>query len=313
MNWIPSTETLRKLTGSDDIEQLRSLGGSHAIYGTADAAYRPRGGVSQSFLKSMRPTPAHACMESEDKPHFRIGRYVHQAVLTPHDPLPEFAVYPETYTGDKGEEKPWNMNVNACKRWVAQQIELGRTPLPRKEFDIITGCVCSVAENETAKRMFGTEEDKSGKIVTNGDAEVSLFALCNIGGTEFVTKARVDWAPKKSKRPNVLNSLVDVKTVQRGESGARDFSRCIKYDGYGLQAAFYLRLWNQCHRDDQRDSFIWVVVEKGQPFVVQFYVMEGGELEPYRIAAQEALETFAESVASGVFRGDNNQLQRVEL
>jgi len=296
MNWIPSTETLRKLTGSDDIEQLRANGGSLAVYGSEDSEYRASGGVSQSFLKSMRPTPAHACLESEEKPHFRIGRYVHQAVLTPHDPLPEFAVYPETYTGDKGEEKPWNMNANTCKRWVAQQYELGWTPLPRKEYDIITGCVRSVAENDTARTIFAS-----------GDAEISLFSLCDIGGIEVVTKARVDWAPHNSR------ALIDVKTVQRGESGARDFSRCVKYDGYGLQAAFYLRLWNACHPNDQRDSFIWVVVEKGAPFVVQFYIMEGGELEPYRIAAQEALETFAESIREGCFKGDNNLLQRVEL
>ena len=295
MNVTLTTEQAQRLSGAGFLDYLESIGGSHAERGTLDAHYRKSGGVSQSFLWSMDPMPAHAFIETPDAPHFVVGRRVHHAILTPHDPIPDVVVKPEFLgVDDKGKPWKWNGNRNDCKAWVAEHEAAGRVVMSRDDYEVEKGCIESLTKNPVVSELFAA-----------GDSEVSLFRTMNVDSVRFVKKARIDWAPRN------MRCLVDLKTVRVGCSGLRDFQRSIDWEGYGPQAASYIDDWNACHPDDQRDEFCWVVVEKGFPFTIQFYKVKGPKIEHHLRTINKRLSTFAECLRDGVFPGDNNEIQEV--
>jgi len=293
MNWNPTQEQMSMITGASD---LHIAPPTRVLYGMDDLKYRDACGVSQSFLKSMHPTPAHACafFQKKDASHFRVGRMVHHAILNPSEPFPDITCYPETYVDEKGVEKAWHRGVKSCKLWEQDQILKGKTVLSRDEFQEIHGCVNSLAINQTACGLL-----------SQGYSEVSLFKRFDINGTSFIGKARIDWVPSGG------SALVDVKTVRRGEGTTESFSKCVKFDGYGFQAAYYLQLWNACNPDEYRDEFVWIVVEKEAPFAVSFFYIDCDQVASFRNSVQQRIEIFADCIREGVFQGDKNEIQKL--
>jgi len=295
VNWTPTSEQLERLTGASYIEYTRGLEGGFTEIDMTDATYRKAGGISQSALKCMTPTAAHirTSFERDDKPCYVTGRYVHSAILTPHDPLPDLAVYPETYGP---EAKKWTMAAKECKAWVADQEARGRKPVKRDDYHEILGCVQAIASNPDASTLL-----------REGDSEVSVFNLENVGGVEFISKIRADHVPPG-------RCIADIKTVELRKSEKASFRRELKHPrfggrGYGFQAAFYLTRWNMANPDAQKDTFVWIVCEKGEPFVVQLYSATLAQLGEYLDEVDATLRQFAACVRDGVFPGDVSGVQ----
>lgn len=299
MNLTLTPNQLQAITGWDRLSEYPA---TSVVLGLPDPDYRKIGAVSGSFIGEMDPTPGHACafFEKKDATHFRIGRLVHQQVLTPNIPVQSIALIPERYTPspkskaklDENGQAKWNANDSACELWTAQQVAAGRMCMDRKEYDITMGCIQSLAENPT-----------SNALMADGDAEVTLVERMTVSGVEFLAKARIDWVPRRG------SALVDIKTVIRGEGTLREFSKKVKWEKYGFKAAWYLDRWNRCNPDDQRSEFAWIVVEKGAPFAVSFYYLDAFSLEPYREQVRKKLEVFASCIRAGEFTADNNTIQ----
>ena len=297
MNWTPTPDQLEQLTGASIIASLFPDGTSQVICNLEDASYRTTDAISQSTLKCMTPTPAHirTAFDQEDKPCYVTGRYVHGAILTPHDPLPELVVYPETYGPDA---KKWTMAAKECKAWVADQEAAGRKPVKRDDYHEILGCIRAIAANPDASALL-----------REGDSEVSVFNLECIDGVEFISKIRADHVPPG-------RCIVDIKTVEVRKSEKASFRKELKHPrfggkGYGFQAAFYLTRWNAANPDQQKDAFVWVVSEKGEPFVVQLYSATLDQLGEYLDDVNATLLRFAQCVRDGVFPGDVSGVQEI--
>jgi len=297
VNWTPTPEQLDKLTGARDVESMSHIGGRQTVLGMTDASYRIVHAISQSALKCMTPTAAHirTAFDQEDKPCYVTGRYVHGAILTPHDPLPELVVYPETYGP---EAKKWTMAAKECKAWVADQEAAGRKPVKRDDYHEILGCIRAIAANPDAAALL-----------REGDSEVSVFNLERIGDVEFISKIRADHVPPG-------RCLLDIKTVEIRKSEKASFRKELKHPrfggrGYGFQAAFYLTRWNAANPDQQKDTFVWVVSEKGEPFVVQLYSATLDQLGEYLDDVNATLRQFAACVRDGVFPGDVSGVQEI--
>ena len=297
MNWTPTPEQLEQLTGASIIGSLFEGGTSRVIRNLEDASYRTTGAISQSTLKCMTPTAAHirTAFDQEDKPCYVTGRYVHGAILTPHDPLPELVVYPETYGPDA---KKWTMAAKECKAWHEAVIASGRKPIKRDDYFETLGCVRAITSNPDAAALL-----------REGDSEVSVFNLESIDGVEFISKIRADHVPPG-------RCIVDIKTVEIRKSEKHAFRKELKHPrfggkGYGFQAAFYLVRWNMANPDQQKDTFVWIVSEKGEPFVVQLYSATLDQLGEYLDDVNATLRQFASCVRDGVFAGDVSGVQEI--
>lgn len=94
----------------------------------------------------------------------------------------------------------------------------------------------------------------AGDIIRASGKQVVL--LNRIQGIQC--KGLVDLAPVN--RPY----LADLKTT--GRFTLRSLERTIEDLGYHVQAAFYLKLWNLCHPDDQRNRFRFIWQDSSPPF-----------------------------------------------
>lgn len=298
MNFTPTPEQLESLTGAS---RLHLVPESEVIFDMPDDDYRKRGAVSYSKIEAMRPTPAHisGIFNFNDTADCRMGRHIHQGVLTPHIPLPDWVVTPE-YLGKDKQGNPWKWRGNRkdCELWVEMSEAAGKTVIDPVEHATITGCIQSIQGHQEA-----------AKLLSFGDSEVSIFQTLEIDGVRFQEKSRIDKVlPRRG--------LLDVKTVRRGEANKAEVRKKIKFEGWGRQAAKYLTRWNCARPDDKRDTFMWIVVEKAFPFVVHITSMDddGPEdlsLHKYRNDAEKDLETFARCVRNGVFPGDSDGIERI--
>lgn len=292
-DFIPTVEQIKLITGNLGDRKPR------VVFGMPDKEYRETGGCNMSFLKTMWPRPGSAAsfFEKGDKPAYRFGRYVHQAILTPNDPVPAFVLQPDVYYPDYLQpdlEKKWNGNATVCKAWKAAQEAAGREVFTRDEYENMVGTVRSLAENAVIKSMMA-----------KGDAEVSCFAPMEVNGIEFVGKTRIDWVPKGG------SALCNIKTVLRGGTDKHEFLKSVKWQGYGIQAAYELHIWNLCNPDDQRHDYVWPVVEKAAPYIIRFFDADRYSLAPYVEQMQERLATFAKCIENGVFPGDDNDFTHI--
>ena len=85
-----------------------------------------------------------------------------------------------------------------------------------------------------------------------------LVLLNQIRGINF--KALVDLAPEDEP------CLYDFKTTS--DFSPRGIAKSIDSFGYHVQAALYLKLWNLCHPDDQRNRFRFIWQDSSAPYEV---------------------------------------------
>jgi hypothetical protein len=280
-DWRPTPEQLEAITGASTLDLVPPI---LSVYGMSDPDYRRVGAVNNSFLKLMDPMPGSAIgfFTGGDKPQFRIGRYVHQGVLTPHDPVPKFVVYPEVCA----DGAPWNMARNECQLWAAKKRAAGFEVFTQPEYNQWSGCIRSLCANSEVQTYL-----------SDGQPEVSCVAVIEIDGVRFRIKTRIDWVPAGT-------ALLNFKTTIKGGSSALKFGKEVR-NGYGFQAAVELMVWNLCNPRDIRETYVWPVVEKEPPYCLAFFYATWDALFPYRDALQKRLSVFAKCIRDGVFPGDD--------
>jgi hypothetical protein len=286
-DWRPTAKQLEAITGAST---LRSCPETVTTYGLPDPEYRGVGAVNNSFLKLMDPMPGSAIsfFDGGDKPQFRIGRYVHQGVLTPHDPVPQFVVIPSEH--EDGTE--WRPSSNKAELWVSRQRAAGFEVFSQTDYLRWSGCIRSLSANPEIQTYLAA-----------GHPEVSCFAVVEVDGVRFRMKTRIDWVPTG-------RALLNFKTTVKGGSSRYAFGREV-LNGYGMQAAVELMVWNLCNPGDQRDTYVWPVVEKEPPYCISFFFADNNTLSRYRDKLALHLQTFADCVRNGVFPGDNQVYQLV--
>lgn len=225
--------------------------------------------MSNSMLKHIAMdgeepgSPAHfiAAFDNpvEDTDALFVGRMVHSRILTPGEPLPGIVAYPETYTNEKNEVKPWSGNAKVCQAWKATQVAAGLRPMKPDAIRAMDGVVNAVTEDPTCKIAF-----------REGKSEVSVFKRFHTEQGMVLRKARMDWVCPGP-------ALVDIKTCQ--DARACEFDRVLWARRYYVQAAYYLDLWNACNPSDKKDHFVFIAVEKSAPHSIQLFAMDTTDIE----------------------------------
>jgi hypothetical protein len=133
-----------------------------------------------------------------------------------------------------------SFRTKEAKEWKADQIEAGKTIMSKEV----------LVEAETAARRL-KKHHIAGDLIEKAQKQVVLLNKVKLPGYDEINlKALVDLAPTSG------SYLVDIKTTNTVTPLA--LSKKTAELGYHAQAGLYLKLWNLCFPDDQRDRFIFI-------------------------------------------------------
>jgi hypothetical protein len=169
----------------------------------------------------------------------------------------DYAICPETYPasgpkkGDPDVQKPWNWNANFCKDWRTEQHQAG--------LQVIESGY--VSEAWVAVKRFEKEEPEICELLAGSKTQVQIMCDWHDESTGLVIpcKALIDIVPDDK------DSLVDLKTT--GDANMRAWVRNVVTQGYDIQAAMYLDMFNVATKEE-RSTFRHIVQESDAPYEI---------------------------------------------
>lgn len=206
-----------------------------------NSAYHARPELGASQIKTILKNPyEYLFPKQKSGAQFSIGSAVHKLILEAHDFDKEFAVAPEV-----------NKRTKEGKASFAafEEAAAGKTVLSHDDHTLSKSCADSVLQHEEAKVFL-----------SDGAAEMSFFGKIN----DVPVKCRPDYY-----RPD-LGIVVDVKTTQ--DASPDGFIKDVANFGYYIQAAFYLDVLKSLGYPAHK--FLFIVVEKKEPFMVGMYELD---------------------------------------
>jgi hypothetical protein len=231
--------------------------------GVPNEAYHASPGISKSGLWELHTkSPFHfQFAPREEKNFFDLGEAGHIAVLEPE--TLEARVYrgPDDRRGNK-----WTDAQEFCR------IE-GKVCLTSKNFDKALMIRDTIHANATLNSL-----------ITGSAAMVEASGFWTDPATGELCRCRPDLY-----RPD-LGLIVDLKTTASAHPAK--FSRSVVDYGYHAQEAFYTDGWRACGQ--QVDGFLFIAVEKTDPFAFGIYEMPPSIVEEGRAIMRQALDTYAE-------------------
>lgn len=202
--------------------------------------------LSSSTVKTLLKNPYEFLHpKRRESKAFSIGSATHSLILEPHKFNDEFVVAPE----------------------INKRTKAGREEFALFEKENANKCVLSKEEYQTSKSMsdavLATPEVRN--ILKNGIAECSFFS--EIDGVKV--KCRPDYYRED------IGLIIDVKTVQDASPDA--FIKDVANFGYFIQAQFYMDVLESLGYPAKK--FLFLVVEKKEPFMVGLYELDVASLE----------------------------------
>ncbi len=215
----------------------------------------------------------------EDKPHFRLGSFVHAAVLEPHRVLAQYVVMPDFAEELRGQYRN-PRNTKAYRQKVAdfQDATAGREAVSQAQYDTMSGVLESLANNPVATQYLAAP----------GMNEVSF-----IWEQGVKCRARAD-----KYTPGVR--LVDLKT-----SSAADVARQVFSLRYHLQLAFYLEGLFRSTGERLEEACL-IVCETSPPYATYAAPLSEEAIDLGRDQCREILAKIAECEQSGKWPGPEN-------
>lgn len=248
-----------------------------------DDAYFAHPALSQSRIKVLAGPGGAAKLRAErhqtTQPQ-RFGKLIHRAVLQP-DRLSEFYA---TANGRRGSPE-WK---------VIERNSLGREVVGRQEIEE----ACEIAR---AVRRWSSN---ARLLLDSADAyEVACFWQ-DQRHPHLEMKAKVDAVSRD------YGAIVDIKSTI--DASPEMFRRaCLKY-GYDLQAAHYLRGWNEVS-DWHADTFVILAVEKCFPYLCAAYEFETHTLMAATAELDRLIDAYADHSATGQWPGYPDYIQTLTI
>lgn len=204
-----------------------------------------RGRVSNSYLSRLNKCPAAAKVKQEETPAMALGSAVHCYILEGEEVFFKgFCVAPECNKRTNGGKAEW---ADFCAA------NPGKTVITADEMQTLVSMRDAVYQHPFARMILA--EGKSEQTVLWTDERTGIKCQC-----------RPDRIPS-----NGAGVLVDLKTTM--DAGEYGFGRSVAGYGYARQASFYLDGYNAATGADA-DAFIFIAVEKGEPFRVETYLLD---------------------------------------
>lgn len=237
---------------------LPFLPGTEGVFRDVPAEqYHRAPGVSNSMLKHLNPParlPVYLTEKREPSVAMVLGTLVHSLALEPDKVPMQVAL-----RGDPDDDR-FNFRKTVGKAWRDAQEAAGLVILKEDEYESVKRMCASIALHPLCKDIFA-----------EGESELSCFARHK--DTDILRKFRLDWLPTAG------DALVDVKTCQDEGASEDNFAKTLYDLRYYVQAAYYLDGWNALNPDNPRKHFVFVAVEKAQPYLVHVMHVEPDSLE----------------------------------
>lgn len=166
----------------------------------------------------------------------------------------------------------------------------GRTALLLADYERVESMADALRDHRVASRLLHPD---------SGDPEVSLF--WHDDAFDVDRKGRVDWLRRADGDGRLI--LVDLKTCTSAAPDA--VARAVANYGYALQAAWYRELVVGLGLA-RSVPFVFVFVEKDPPHLVHCIELDESALLMGAEMCERALRIFADSTATGVWPGLND-------
>lgn len=237
---------------------------------SADAALEPR--VSKSSLWTAHTrSPRHARVEKEESNAMKLGTAIHCAILEPDQLTVRFVRGPEDRRGNK-----WKDFVEGCEK-------AGKLPLTEADYDAGLLIRDRLQKEPLIKRIAGAGTQR----------EIS----CYYTDPETGLKCRA--------RPDAyvadMNLIVDLKSTT--DARLDPFGRVFGALGYHVQAAKYPRGWQLATGADVEPAFLFVALERAEPFEFVIYEPDADTIAEGRVILRKALDQWARCVETGEWPG----------
>jgi hypothetical protein len=234
--------------------------------------------LSASGLKELRKSPAHFWSWLHNPPKssdaLTFGTAFHCALLEP-------AKFAETYCTAPRFDGRTKEGKAAKAEWEATH--QGYTPLDSGDMHTIRGMQKSLLQHTIA-----------GPMLFGGRSEVSVFGSDEETGVAM--KARIDRLTD--------DLIIDIKTTD--DASVRGFGRSVFTFGYDIQAAHYMEMTG-------RNRFVFMAVEKVEPFAVALYELDSQVIEAAKIERRERIKLYASCLEMDFWPAYRAEIQTISL
>lgn len=211
-------------------------------------------------------------IQKESTKAMDIGSLIHSLILEPHEFLDSFTILPEINKRTKeGKE-------------LFKKIEdenAGKILITKEEYEDANKIAQSVLNYQPAKKIF-----------EHGISETPFFSeMIASNGLKIPVKCKPDFFYGAEGTLKTYRMLVDIKTTSDGNISG--FSKSCRIFGYHMQAAFYIDIVSK-FLEEQIDRFLFIVVEKTEPYIVRSYYISDYDLEIGRNKYKRLLDIYAE-------------------
>jgi len=219
--------------------------------------------VSNSYLGRLNKCPASSQVASEDTAAMQFGRAFHLCVLEPKLFEPQIAVFPD------GIDRRTKDGKAAYADFL--ESSKGKTVISATDQQTIFNMALSIYNHPFAKT-----------VILEGRSEMTV--IWQDKQTGLMCKARPDRIPDGDH-----GVLLDLKSCTDASPDA--FTRSVRKYGYDRQAGMYIEGYNAvCN--GKVDAFIFIAVEKSEPYRVECYTLEDtwrefGRSEFHRLLEKE--------------------------
>ena len=238
------------------------------IESLSDVAYHSSPALSASGAKLILKSPAHyrwAMDHPSTSPVFNLGHAVHSLILGGR---PVTMVQSDDY------------KTKAAREERDHALTTGAIPLTRTEHAQVAAMAEAVLNHPLAAALFA-----------DGRAELSIYTTDPETGVAL--RSRPDWIGNRF--------VVDLKTAATADP--REFANACERYGYFQQAAWYLDQAAAAGLIDDEARFLFVLVEKDPPHLVNVVEPDMPSIQRGREKNRRAIDIFAECVATGTWPG----------
>ncbi len=266
-------------------------GESQGFFSLNEQTYRAALGTSQSLLKiCMTRSPQATRLPSPPSPLMSLGSICHSILLDKNafQEGTSHIVRPRYYRDDKGVEKRWNMNANACKSWTEENESRGIPILSPDE----------LAQLNTMAATFRADPF-GGMFLERGFTEVSAFCTDPLTGTRL--KAMIDLLAESAD----TIFCGDLKCTADGSQ--TEFMWTAEKLNYAVQSSFYSTIVREITGrqgtvpDMASVRFIFAALETEPPHYVDFYEIDQQDISAAENKWRRALLDYIEAKRTGDF------------
>lgn len=241
--------------------------------------YHASVGVSVSRLKRFAKVPAYAQVHQAETDAMRFGTVIHFATLQPHLLERRYA--------------PTRLDRTGTKAWAAEEAaNPGRELVKQHDWDAARRIRDAVQAHPIGRDLF------------NDRLQVEQSIYWNDPATGLLCRGRTDGI-----QPD-MRVLVDLKSAL--DASPDGFARAAADRRYHWQDPYYCRgIAAACGW--QPEAFIFVAVEKFEPYLVAAYEIAPDARAAGDAQVQATLRRYAECVETGVWPGYSDTLETLHL